>query len=92
MTDTEPKLMTICVKCVHHRAATGSGIWYDQYCDHPELARVQGVDCVTGVKCFWDRNDLGGAYATDEHRPYCRSINDKGECDFYETMLEKVGQ
>lgn len=82
-----PVEMTICAKCRHHHQREDgprTEVWYNQFCRHPELERVLGIDPVLGKKRYFTRNDLGRVYPTEDRHPYCRDINTDGDCSFYE--------
>ena len=77
--------MNICIKCKHLRTTEEpKGIWYNYFCGHPDMRRTQGIDPVTGAKCFFGKNDLGTVYSTDEDKPQARDINPIGECSLWE--------
>lgn len=75
--------MNICVKCGHHRGPGREAFWYDHFCGHPDLVREKTVDPVTGAPCYFIKNDLGRTVTTDCRLPYCRDINNDGECAFF---------
>ena len=59
---------SVCAHCVHHSGGTGSGIWWDQTCHHPELMNPAYFDYVTGKE-------------VPPSPQYCRDTNHNGECD-----------
>ena len=61
------KNKTICVKCKHHIIENKSKIWYNQKCDGAPRKRYK--DYTFGEE--WDE------------RPFCRDINDNGNCKYY---------
>ena len=85
--------MNICVDCRHHHSkhdggpgGPGPNVWFHHICLHPELSRAPSTNPVTGVACFWVKNDLGRMVATDDQYPYCRDINSEGDCEFWDKV------
>jgi hypothetical protein len=78
--------ITICVNCKHchikedEYGSTRKSIWDYQCMAHE---RMLGVNPVTGEHAYYDKNDLGKSYFTDEQYPDCKSIN-QGDCPKYE--------
>lgn len=78
--------MTICVRCKHHsydKKISKDSRW-SHLCKYPGVQREEGIDPVTGEKCFFSKNDLGTMVTTSNKSPFCSSINTCGECEFFE--------
>ena len=72
---SEPR--TICVECRHHVSTAGpqddATIWYYNDCGSPSAQPILTRDPVSGVMPD-----------PDDHKPSCRTINEDGECPFFE--------
>lgn len=73
--------MKICANCKHLRKV-GDDVWYNYQCR--ANPRPIAVDPVTGKTMYFDKNDVGRIYFTDEELPACRDINLTGDCRQYE--------
>lgn len=86
LTTPEPP-KTICGDCRHflNREPTGprSDVWYNHMCS--ASPRPDAIDPVTGKHGYAGKNDLGGAFVTDERYMFCRDVN-TGNCSLFDKV------
>jgi hypothetical protein len=78
-------MQTVCTNCIHHeeiRDSRNIDVWYQHFCK--ASSREEGVDPVSGKKCFVGKNDFGTIIYTDQQWNYCRDVN-TGNCEKFKS-------
>ena len=86
-----PTEITICKKCTHlfskpDPRPSCQEIWYNQYCQSPEVAHKQEIDPVSGELSYVSTNAFNDKFYTDEEYPHAREIN-QGACPYYQPKV-----